>query len=928
MPEILTYNTPDSIEKERIKQPFYRSFFDWFSSQDKFTKLYMITFALIILATPFIVNNYLEVRQRAAGVVRGIEGDGWADVVIGKPDFASISPNEVVASKLFNRHGVLIDRHTSPQKIYVWDSGNNRILAWNWDTLLASGLSGANPLVADADRVIGQPNYTSAGANGDSSLQNYGPDSTSLPDAPPATASSLCGLKATENSPAEGGSGASMAVDSSGNLYVFDACNKRVLKFNDPFGPNTDRNTVAVAADVWGQDNFTDNLPNKDRGLYSPDATSLSYCWGETNSWTAGVEVDSSGNLWVADNCNNRVLRFPPGSHTADLVLGQSGFTTNTYGPNLNQFQTPAALRFDSQTGYLFVADQGNNRVLRFKSPFTNGMNGEIFGSGFGNPEGVDLDPTEPGKIWVANKGHATLELWDQTTGTKVRELGRRGDGNVLGQITGSIGVDKDGNVVAGGGSMGGAVLYVKGAALDLPTKQVFSIFGKDAAQGNKLSPAGLGGQTTGVAVADNQMIVAGGGRLLYWNNPQSLVSGQPADGYASWPDRKFSSFNDYQSGWQPVIASDKNHHLWIGGAEVSYYNLPLQTGASPTKIPKTLNVLGGGQITLGYYMWGITTADDGSFIWVSDRYNNRVVRVRNPLTNPIVDVILGQKDVNGTQINQGGEATANTLNLPGSLALDRFGNLFVSDHSLEYHGNRRMLVFKTDLTPTGNPSLIAAPAASKIFPNIAPWQPAFDSQNRMFLGYNVWIAGNIGSPKHRYISVYNDPLGSSTAPDAFLNDFFSHPFSLTFDDWNNLYAADLNRNRVLIYKRPNNTQQVSPPPSASPSPIPTPTSSITITSTPTPVPITQPVSNTGNITGTVSSSTGGIVSGAKITVSVNGKNFTYTTNFLGVYTITSLNPGTYSLKFSAKGGYINQTVSATVTSNITTTANVTLAKR
>src|SRR3989344_2849318 len=66
MPEILTYNTPPKIAKERTKQPFYISFFDWFSSQERFTKTYIIVFLLIILATPFITSQYLNYRQRAA----------------------------------------------------------------------------------------------------------------------------------------------------------------------------------------------------------------------------------------------------------------------------------------------------------------------------------------------------------------------------------------------------------------------------------------------------------------------------------------------------------------------------------------------------------------------------------------------------------------------------------------------------------------------------------------------------------------------------------------------------------------------------------------------------------------------------------------------------------------------------------------------
>jgi len=87
------------------------------------------------------------------------------------------------------------------------------------------------------------------------------------------------------------------------------------------------------------------------------------------------------------------------------------------------------------------------------------------------------------------------------------------------------------------------------------------------------------------------------------------------------------------------------------------------------------------------------------------------------------------------------------------------------------------------------------------------------------------------------------------------------------------------------------------------------------------------PPSTTGSVTGTVYSSAGGVVSGAKISLTVNGSKKTYVITSSGVYTITNLPAGTYSLKFSATK-YINQTVSVTVTSNTTVTKNITLQKR
>jgi hypothetical protein len=95
----------------------------------------------------------------------------------------------------------------------------------------------------------------------------------------------------------------------------------------------------------------------------------------------------------------------------------------------------------------------------------------------------------------------------------------------------------------------------------------------------------------------------------------------------------------------------------------------------------------------------------------------------------------------------------------------------------------------------------IFAPSASKIFPykNTQPamtFEPAFDSANRMVVGYN-------GYSGTRFVGVYDDPLGPDTNPTAYLNDYGSMPFAATLDRYDNLYIADGNRNRVLIYRNP-----------------------------------------------------------------------------------------------------------------------------
>lgn len=85
-----------------------------------------------------------------------------------------------------------------------------------------------------------------------------------------------------------------------------------------------------------------------------------------------GVFVDAAGRLWVADGGNNRVLRFNNAAAkltyaNADGVLGQPNWTDNTGRTTRNGMAFPAAVSVDPG-GRLWVADRNNNRVLRFNN--------------------------------------------------------------------------------------------------------------------------------------------------------------------------------------------------------------------------------------------------------------------------------------------------------------------------------------------------------------------------------------------------------------------------------------------------------------------------------------------------------------------------------------------------------------------------------
>jgi len=154
---------------------------------------------------------------------------------------------------------------------------------------------------------------------------------------------------------------------------------------------------------VLGQPNLTDDA--------LPSRTSASSVGSDY-----GLAFDAMGDLWVAEWSANRVLEFRPPFTTdmnAVLVLGQSTFVGNDSGSGAANLSDPDGLAFDSE-GDLWVSDFGNNRVVEFTAPFTDGESASrvvgqstfgvsTYGHGPGNlsgPAGIAFDGPD---LWVCD---------------------------------------------------------------------------------------------------------------------------------------------------------------------------------------------------------------------------------------------------------------------------------------------------------------------------------------------------------------------------------------------------------------------------------------------------------------------------------------------------------------------------------------------
>jgi sugar lactone lactonase YvrE len=752
--------------------------------------------------------------------VRGNAADWWADIIIGQPDFSQITPNEVVGNKLFNPGGVYVDRSAQPDRVYIYDAGNSRILGLSHLGLCIDGQNASQACSVNsdcpdsscqidstrsADIVLGQPGFSSSTCNGDSNFQNY-------PDPPTPTANTLCGLRWEQVSITEGGSMVTMTTDSQGNLYVPDFFNNRILRYDDPF------TTDNTADHVWGQSSF--NSQECNRGASKPNASSL--CLAPEpglGNLKTGVAVDAQGSLWVADTQNNRILRFPFSERlgvpdtTADLVLGQPDFSSNNAGEKLNQMNTPTSVRVDTN-GVLYVAhgepETGTSgRVLVFHPPFTDGMAASILVKGLKEPTGLELAPD--GSLWVNDSNNE--KFLNFANGTLQKTIPNVPDG-----LAGGLGVDSDGNILATGGNPQ-QVLRFSSPEFN---QDVIFLSADQWGSFNKLSPLGFKGFSLGLEVTADQLIVGDSTRLLFWNGLGDLSNHQPADGVIGQPD--FST----NPHWGPSFGrmrADQQGNLWVIKEslaseteippEIQAYTLPLSTGQSPhITITSPIPLKGGGSFTWDWslVLAGIDTQSNCDCLWLSDEENHRVFRIRDITTNPTVDIILGQLNISGIECNQGrgrNFPSRDSLCHPGALAMDNNGNLFVADNNLEYDGNLRLLEWDANLLPSNPSSVIYGIPASRVFgrnnnftranclpadPMCAPWEPAFDSLGNMVIGFNSYLGP-------RFPRVYNNPL-SNPLPVGKLNDFHSMPLSARFDSENNLYILDHNRNRVLIYLR------------------------------------------------------------------------------------------------------------------------------
>lgn len=521
-----------------------------------------------------------------------------------------------------------------------------------------------------------------------------------------------------------------VTVDSIGNVYITDNGAHNVRKVN------TSGIITTIAGSAIGTSGY-----NGDNGLATDALLNAS----------ENTAFDALGNMYIADYGNNRIRKVDAvsGIITTIAGTGTAGYNGDGITATTAQLNTPADIAFDA-TGNVYIADEGNNRIRKINiasgiistvagtgtAGYIGGDNGQATMAALNAPDGIAFNAS--GNLYIADFGNNCIREVNTASGIITTAANTATNTTInFGVYGGSIAFDNSGNMYISNAdniaadniirkvdAISGAVNIVCGtgapgyngdnitaaiAQLDIPADIVFDTANNmyiadrgnnrirkvDAISGIITTIAGNGiggyngdGITATTAELDSPSSIAfdasGNMYISDYNNNRirevntvgiiNTIAGTGTAGYTG--DNGPATTAQIEDAWH--ISVDKTGSLYMVDRNGNYVRKINTAGIIGTIAGVGTYGYGGdgGPAAIGILFQPTDVkADANGNVYIADAGNQRIRQID---TSGIITTVAGSGSSNFS--GDGSLATAAGLNFPCAVALDSSQNIYVVD--------------------------------------------------------------------------------------------------------------------------------------------------------------------------------------------------------------------------------------------------------